>query len=279
VPAVLRDLITFLASQNVKVLLSEETRPLLQDEKYSYLPLSELAKKCDLIIVVGGDGSLLSVSHAMVQDEVPILGINRGRLGFLTDIRPSEFEKITAILQGKYREEKRFLLEVNIKRHDKLLYEACALNEIVLAPGQVAQMLSFEVYVNDQFMYSQRSDGLILATPTGSTAYALSAGGPILDPELNAMVLVPVFPHSLTHRPIVLPGDSRVRIVIAKDIKTPAKMICDSQESNAIEIGDWVEIHKLPHALRLIHPLDYDYFAALRSKLHWGKPLVENVPC
>ncbi len=225
------------------------------------------------MIVVGGDGSLLHAAHAVVRDEIPVLGINRGRLGFLTDIHPTELDKIKAILEGKYILEKRFLLEARIEYQHSVLGEGSALNEVALIPSSVPHMTEFEVYIDDQFVCSQNSDGLIIATPTGSTAYALSGGGPILHPNLDAIVIVPMFPHTLSMRPIVIEGNQRITVVITPNNLHLPRLTCDSQGFMNTPPGSHIHIQKKPRHLHLIHPLDYSYYETLRSKLHWGHKL------
>lgn len=232
-----------------------------------------LGKQCDLVIVVGGDGSLLHASHDVIEDETPILGINRGSLGFLTDILPSQLEKIGDILAGKYVLEKRFLLAATVYHHDVLAGKDNALNEVAIIPDEIPHMIEFEIYVDNQFVCSQDSDGIIIATPTGSTAYALSGGGPILHPQLNAIVLVPMFPHSLSSRPIVIDGNSEIRIIISPENLTSPRASCDGRAYINALPGSHVVIKKKSKQLHLVHPLDYNYYETLRSKLHWGKKL------
>ena len=240
---------------------------------FPLLSREELGKRCHLLIVVGGDGSLLHAAHAVIKNEVPVLGINRGRLGFLTDINPSHLKKIKPILDGEYRLEKRFLLTATVEHHGKRLGQNDALNEVALIPDSVPHMNEFEIFIDDQFVCSQDSDGVIIATPTGSTAYALSGGGPILHPQLDAMVIVPMFPHTLSLRPIVIEGNRRVTIVITPNNTTTPRLTCDSQAYISAPPGSHITIEKNPQALHLIHPVDYDYYESLRSKLHWGRKL------
>lgn len=271
----LQTLIKLLKSHNKKIILSDETKTQLKNNKLPSAPLEKLAKQVDLIIVVGGDGSILSAGRVVALCDTPILGINLGCLGFLTDVLTCDLEeKISAILNNQFTEEDRFLLEVQIPGKNNKFKHGFALNEVVLSAGQTPHMIDFEIYINDQFMYSQRSDGLIIATPTGSTAYALSAGGPIIHPCLNAIVLIPIFPHSLTNRPIVIDGDSKIRITLSAKAKTTPQIICDSQARMTVSRDCSFNICKMSKPLRLIHPLDYNYFDALYSKLNWGKQLI-----
>lgn len=269
----LRTLIAFLRSLKKDILVDSETAAVLNDSSINCVAGSELSKRCNLIIVVGGDGSLLHAAHLVVNDEIPVLGINRGRLGFLTDILPTQIEKINDILAGKFTLEKRFLLTATVEHQGKVLGQNDALNEVALVPNTVPHMSEFEIFIDDQFVCSQDSDGLIIATPTGSTAYALSGGGPILHPQLDAMVIVPMFPHSLSIRPIVIDGNKRVTIRITPNNTTTPRLTCDSQSFIMAPPGSCITICKKPQRLHLIHPLDYDYYESLRSKLHWGRKL------
>lgn len=269
----LKALINYLHSLNKQICVDGETAAALQDPSLKGTPREALGKQCDLLIVVGGDGSFLHATHTVVNDEVPMLGINRGSLGFLTDILPTELKKIKAILDGEYILEKRFLLTATVEYQGKVLGRSDALNEVALTPDTSPHMYEFEVYINDQFVCSQDSDGLIVATPTGSTAYALSGGGPILHPELDAMVIVPMFPHTLSIRPIVIEGNDRVSIVISPSNTATPKLTCDGQTSFSTPPGSRIDIVKKSQRLQLVHPKDYDYYATLRSKLYWGRKL------
>jgi NAD+ kinase len=265
----LLELHDFLIAKGWPVVLEQETAAALSSRQMTGTPAARLNESCDLLIVVGGDGSLLHAAHIAVQQNLPVLGVNRGRLGFLTDIRPNEFAKIERILLGEYLEEKRFMLVGKIKHQDKIITQFDALNEIVLSPGKIAHMIEFMVMIDEQFVYDQKADGLIIATPTGSTAYALSGGGPILHPHLNAMVLVPMFPHTLSNRPIVLDADSCIAIKIPENSGTASFVSGDGQESIEMAVGYTLYIEKKAEKLRLIHPLDYNYFGTLRAKLGW----------
>lgn len=269
----LKTLISYLQGLAVEILVDSETAASLDDPSLTCVLRNELGRRCDLLIVIGGDGSLLHAAHTIVNDEVPVLGINRGRLGFLTDILPTELNKIKPILEGQYRLEKRFLLTATVEHNGKVLGQGNALNEVALIPDSVPHMSEFEIYINDQFVSSQDSDGVIIATPTGSTAYALSGGGPILHPELDAIVIVPMFPHTLSQRPIVIDGNHRITIVITPNNQHKSRITCDSQTFIDTPPASRITIQKKSQCLHLVHPLDYDYYASLRSKLHWGRKL------
>jgi NAD+ kinase len=232
------------------------------------IPKPELARRCDLAVVVGGDGSFLNAAREMVGEDIPLVGVNLGRLGFLVDISPERMlQALGSILQGRYIEDPRFLLEARIgERHHEL-----ALNDVVLHKWNIARMIEFETWVDGHYVDSQRSDGIILSTPTGSTAYALSGGGPLLQPSLDAIVLVPICPHRLSNRPIVVHGNSE--IVIDTSGRTDhehVRVTCDGQTSLRLEPGEKLVVRKHPLPIRLFHPQDHDHFDLLRAKLGWG---------
>ena len=205
------------------------------------------------------------------MSNVPVLGVNRGNLGFLTDIKPTEIEeKVSEVLQGRYTVDKRFLLDVTVKREGEPIAESTALNDCVLHPGKATRMIEFELWIEGQYVYNQRSDGLIVSTPTGSTAYSLSAGGPLMQPKLDAIVLVPMFPHTLSSRPIVVEGNSELKLVISESNETYPAISCDGQRNIALAPGDTVTIHKKPQKLKLLHPLNYDFYQTCREKLGWS---------
>lgn len=269
----LKAVIQYLTDLGQPFLIEAETAASLNNTKLPTVERDQLSKRCQLILVVGGDGSLIHAAHTVINDEVPVLGINRGRLGFLTDISPDELYKIKEILAGNYIAEKRFLLSATVVHQDKLLGQSNALNEVAIIPDSVPHMNEFEIYIDDKFVASQRSDGLIVATPTGSTAYALSGGGPILHPQLDAIVIVPMFPHSLSVRPIVIEGNRSITIIITPNNTATPRLTCDSQAYISTPPGSQITIEKKSQRLHLIHPTDYDYYASLRSKLHWGRKL------
>lgn len=271
--ATLQAVIHYLQTLGYALVVEAETAEPLPHSQFTIVSSAEIHHRCDLLIVVGGDGSLLHAAHHVIQGNIPVLGINRGRLGFLTDIHPADLEKIKAILEGHYRLEERFLLTAKAELHGKILGECNALNEIALIPNSVPHMHEFEIYIDNQFVCSQDADGLIIATPTGSTAYALSGGGPILHPELNAMVIVPMFPHTLSQRPIVISGDSEVSIIITPNNTASPRLTADSQAFIDTPPASHVYIQKKKECLHLVHAADYDYYETLRSKLHWGQKL------
>lgn len=233
--------------------------------------IAEIGEQADLVIVIGGDGNMLGMARQLAKYEVPLIGINRGNLGFLTDIAPqTAFEQLYSTLErGEFIIEERFLLEARIEQNGKVIELSNALNEVVVHSSQIARTIEFEVSIDGKFAFSQRSDGLIIATPTGSTAYSLSAGGPILTPNLNAVVLVPMNPHSLASRPLVIDGDSVVSMRFAQYNQPNLVISCDSQRLLPFSSDERVIVQKSPDTLKLLHLKDYNYFTVLGSKLGW----------
>lgn len=265
----LHRLVDFLARQNIQIFQDSDTTASF-DMDIPVLPREKMGDKNDLIIVVGGDGSLLSAARMAIKVNTPVIGINRGRLGFLTDILPQDIEThLSAVLEGKYEEEKRFLLRTRIFDDENTYFEGDALNDVVLGRGSETHLIEFSVHINKQLVSHYRSDGMILSTPTGSTAYALSAGGPIMHPQLNAIVLVPMFSHSLSSRPLVIDGEAQIELHISPFNETELRISCDGHESRMVKPGQKVSIQKNSNQLRLLHPLDYHYYDTLRSKLGW----------
>lgn len=236
--------------------------------------LAEIGKSADLAIVVGGDGNMLGAARILSRYNIKVIGINRGNLGFLADLTPDNaMQQLSSVLDGKYLTEERFLLEAQVKNHKNEYHTGMAINEVVLHPGKVAHMIEFEVYIDEKFAFSQRSDGLIISTPTGSTAYSLSAGGPILTPSLEAITLVPMFPHTLSSRPLVIHSDSTIRLRFLS-LRSDLEISCDSQIAIPVQEGEEVIIRKSQHQLNLIHPENYSYFNTLSTKLSWSKKLI-----
>jgi NAD+ kinase len=265
----LNTLIDYLQKHNINIIIEKETSIMMSAHDLPTIDREQLQGKCDLIIVVGGDGSLLNAAHFAAPQNIPVLGVNRGRLGFLTDIRPNEIDNIGKILQGTYNEELRFLLNANIQHKNHTIAQKLALNDVVLLPSDINRMIEFSIHIDKQFVCSHRADGMIIATPTGSTAHALSGGGPILHPGLDAIVLLPMFPHTLSSRPIVVKGDSDIEIIMAEECKACPNISCDGQELIPIPSGGKININKHKNLLRLIHMTDYNYYETLRGKLHW----------
>ena len=270
----LRQLKHYLISNNYHVVIEEDTSTMLPGHGLQVASKKLLGEICDLVIVVGGDGSLLGAARELAKSKVPLLGVNRGRLGFLTDISPSDLEdRLEKVLQGEYVEETRFLLDGHVERNGQPLGFGTALNDVVLHPGKSTRMIGFDLYIDGHFVYSQRSDGLIVATPTGSTAYSLSAGGPIMHPKLDAVVLVPMFPHTLSSRPIVVDGKSEIKLVVGETNETYPQISFDGQMNIACAPGDIIRITKKPFKIRLIHPVDHNFYATCRDKLGWASEI------
>jgi NAD+ kinase len=268
-------LIQFLSAQGYEVLVEENSVKDLALSIDQLAPLTDIGQRCDLAIVVGGDGNMLGAARVLARFNIAVVGVNRGNLGFLTDIDPDNIEApLKAILAGDFITEKRFLLEMKVLRHGELKSTNSAMNEVVLHAAKVANMIEFELYIDDLFVYHQRSDGLITATPTGSTAYSLSGGGPILTPNMDAISLVPMFPHTLSSRPIVIDGNSNISLRIPNYLSSNVQVSCDGQISLEVLPGDEIQISKCENNLRLIHPKDYSYYEVLRSKLSWSEQRV-----
>ncbi len=255
----------------LEVLLDTGSRHLLTEGTLPVADRDTIGRDCDLAIVVGGDGTRLAAARSLSDHRVPLLGINLGRLGFLVDVSPDQMvERLGPILAGDYLVEERLLLHASVTREGEPIGDSSAFNDVVVHKTDVARMIDFDTFVNGDLLYPLRSDGLIVSTPSGSTAYALSGGGPIMHPKLNALVLVPICPHTLSNRPTVIAGDDRVEVVVRD---SDALVTCDGQIKIALLPGDRVAIRRREHTVRLIHPSDYRYYDILREKLHWHKRL------
>ena len=236
------------------------------------VPNGQFANGADLIIAVGGDGSMLHAARIAVAADKPLLGINRGRLGFLADVSPSEkFDPLDNVIAGHYEREHRMLLKAQILSADGTRNCGIALNDVVVKREDTGRLLEFKSYVDDLYVNTHGGDGFIVATPTGSTAYALSCGGPIVTPGLDALVLAPICPHTLSDRPIVIPGSSITDIQLGDEDADSAIVSCDGEVTDRIAAGERLRVAVAEQRVQLIHPTDYDYFGILRSKLHWGR--------
>ncbi|AGH81712.1 NAD(+) kinase [Psychromonas sp. CNPT3] len=264
----------FLEEKGITVIIDQRNTNDVDLGHLQSCDLVGIGERCDLAIVIGGDGYMLGAARVLSRFDIAVIGVNRGNLGFLTDLDPEHFEgPLTEVLKGNYLVEERFLLAAEVHRHGHLKSRNTAVNEVVLHPDKIAHMIDFEVYVDDDFMLNQRADGLIVSTPTGSTAYSLSGGGPILTPNIDAISLLPMFPHTLNSRPIVIDANSTVRLKIAQTNKSEMQISCDSHVNLSVLPGDEVFIHKTTHKLKLVHPKDYNYFHVLQNKLGWGNKL------
>ena len=243
-----------------------------KNENFSVLEHKEYVKKVDIVVVFGGDGTLLNAARKYLNYDIPILGINMGNVGFLTDISTDNFEKtIKEVLDGKCKIEERNL--VSAKFGNNHLY---GLNEVVIHSGAYAQLMRYRLNVNDKVVYEQRSDGLIIATPTGSTAYALSAGGPIIHPSLDVWTILPMLPQSLSSRPFVISTDEKVEMDLFDGPNENAKICVDGQDDIDIPYGEKILISKMDKTLKLVHPNDNDFFEACREKLGWSLNISKN---
>jgi NAD+ kinase len=262
----LQALAAFLANRGHTVILDPET-PL---PGYRTVPIEELGREAELAIVIGGDGTMLSIARRLAPYGVPLIGVNQGRLGFLTDIALADMESaLSAMLSGAYVEETRSLLEADLTRVAGGGAHALAFNDVVVNRGSLGSMIDCAVTIDGRFVYVMRGDGLIVATPTGSTAYALSAQGPIVDPVVAAILLVPVAPHAFTNRPIAVRDSVVIEIELLRG--KDAGLHCDAQADFALAEGDRVVVRRSAHRVRLLHPKDHDHFAMLRRKLHWSE--------
>ncbi len=256
---------------HLRVLLDESSARLIPENGLEVASRATIGEQCDLAIIMGGDGTMLNAARSLVDYEVPILGVNLGRLGFLADVSPSEIpHSLDQVLTGQFREARRSLLHAQVIHNNRVTSETDALNDVVIHKREVARMIEVDTFLDGRFLNAYRADGLIISTPTGSTAYALAGGGPIIHPGLEAVVLVPICPHTLTHRPIVVKADSVIEVVLNTENTTQTQITCDGQVSLAIEPGDRLVIRKKNRKVRLIHPINHDYFELLRAKLRWG---------
>jgi NAD+ kinase len=263
-------LASFLATRGLEVVIETETARSTGIPGFPVVAADGLASAADVALVVGGDGTMLSIARRLAPFDVPLIGVNQGRLGFLTDIPITRMEKtLDAMLSGRYVEERRTLLHAEVVRGDGSRETSLALNDVVLNRGGGGTMIDCAVEIDGRFVYAMRADGIIVATPTGSTAYALSAGGPILDPKVPAFALVPVAPHALTHRPIAIADTAVIALTLERG--RGAALHCDAQADFALLEGERVTVRRAQHAARFLHPEDHDYFAMLREKLHWSE--------
>lgn len=263
-------LANFLAQRGIEVLMEARTAESIGPCPFPSADAEQIGSRAKLVIVFGGDGTLLNAARQLARFGVPLTGVNQGRLGFMTDIPlNSMLEGVGAVLSGKHTVEERMMLSVEIKRGDKDLVKSLAVNDVVVSRGAMGRMIEFEVDIDGQFVYTQRSDGLIICTPTGSTAYALSNGGPILHPSMRGFALVPICPHALSNRPIAVPDHSRVEIVMLHALHSYAYF--DGQSHIGLEGGDKITVRRCENNIRLLHPHGYSYYAMLREKLHWSE--------
>jgi NAD+ kinase len=264
-------LIPILQSHRLSILALRDSTAASAPPGVSIVALSQLVEQTDLIIAIGGDGTLLYAAGLVGERDIPLLGINRGRLGFLTDVLPQDMDRcMTAVLAGDCIADSRPLLQARLTAVDGHAVQSFALNDVVLNRLETGRMLDFETRIDGGYVNSHGGDGLVVATATGSTAYALSCGGPIVDPRLNVLVVAPICPHTLSDRPIVVSGESRVDIRLTGETPTIAQVTCDASVLGELMPGGQLEICPAGRTVTLLHPPGYDYFRLLRSKLHWG---------
>ncbi len=263
-----REIATFLRRRGVGVLVEERSAVMLGASELESASLEQIGHEADLAIAIGGDGTMLGAARALAPHEVPLVGINHGRLGFITDIGLDSWRQaLSSILEGHYASEERTLLTARVVRGQEVVWTELALNDVVVNRSSRTGMIELQVHVDDLYMYSQRADGLIVATPTGSTAYALSANGPILHPQIKGIVLVPVAPQSLSNRPITLPDDVTITIRVVEG-REP-RVAGDMQVFSDLQVGDDIIVQRAGFTTTFLHPPGYSYFATLRGKLNW----------
>lgn len=271
ITAYIQDCYNFLQQRGHGVVFDKNSAHRLPQLKATVVTDQTIGNLCDLAIVIGGDGSLLKTARLIANHGIPAIGINGGNLGFLADIKPQDIiDVLTPILDGQYYEEQRVMLNASIVQDKNHIQDHLALNDVVMHHGDIARLIEFQIYIDDQFVVDQRADGVITSTPTGSTGYALSGGGPIVYPTLDVITLMPMFPHALNTRPIVIDKNSKIRLVLNQSNKMHAKFSCDGQVHITLNAGDEVHIVANKHKLRLLHPKNYNYFAILRNKLGWN---------
>lgn len=260
----------FLQAQGCEVALEAETASNTGLDKYPALAVDEIGGRCDLGLVVGGDGTMLGIGRRLARYGTPLIGINQGRLGFITDIPLDAYRStLPPMLQGEYEEDLRPLMHATVVRDDRVVFEALAMNDVVVNRGATSGMVELRVEVGGQFVANQRADGLIIASPTGSTAYSLSAGGPMLHPSIPGWVLVPIAPHTLSNRPIVLSDATEVAVEVVSGRDASANF--DMQSLASLLHGDRILVRRSEHCVRFLHPLGWNYFATLRKKLRWNE--------
>jgi NAD+ kinase len=265
-------LVPHLKSRGVEVLVSEDAQLPADAQGAKHVPEGEFGARADLVIAVGGDGTLLYGARLVARHRVPLIGVNRGRLGFLTDVMPQDMlQSVDAALAGRLEQDERPLLTAHLHRANGTIAQAFALNDVVMQKHDTGRTLDFETRINGTYVNTHDGDGIIVASPTGSTAYALSCSGPIIEPHLPALVIVPICAHTLSDRPIVVAADRTVEIVLLERPDTQANVTCDGMVLGELAPGDRLEVTTAPERVTLLHPPGHDYYTLLRSKLHWGR--------
>jgi len=269
----LEELAHFLVGLGLEVSFERETAQATGVNDFDVLPVDELGKRCDLAVVVGGDGTMIGIAREVARHGLPLVGINQGRLGFITDVPHDQYrEPLQSIIAGDYEEEHRSMLEGAVWRDGHRIFDGQSLNDVVVSRGATASMVELRIDIGDDFVANMRADGLIVSTPTGSTAYALSAGGPILHPGIAGWVLVPIASHTLSNRPIVLPDHGEIRITIVAGRDASANF--DMHSIASLLHGDQIHVRRSAHKVRFLHPRGWSYYATLRRKLRWYEGVV-----
>jgi NAD+ kinase len=259
-------------ARGVPVLVDPSVGLAFKADSVVLCPEQSFATRADLIVAIGGDGTLLYAARLVAGHSVPLIGVNRGRLGFLTDVSPScMLEDVDSVLAGRYSEDHRSLLAARLESHDGKVVSALALNDVVVNKWETGRTMDFETSINGRFVNSHGGDGMVIATATGSTAYALSCGGPIVEPDLDVWVLAPISPHTLSDRPIVVRAGSKIQLRMSDRFESRAQVTCDGTGIGDLEQGDNLYVEGADAQITLLHPPGYDYYRLLRSKLHWGR--------
>lgn len=262
----------FLEGRGCRVIIDEDTARVCGVPGFQTADHAAVGAGADLAVVLGGDGSMLNAARSLATSRVPLVGVNQGRLGFMTDIAADRMlEMLGRIIEGEYTREERTLLVLDVRKDGATVFSTLALNDVVVNKGAVGRMIEFLVHINGEFVYDLRSDGLIVSTPTGSTAYALSSNGPILQPGVPGFALVPICPHTLSNRPITVSDNSVIEITLKRAIE--ARLHYDGQLQGDLHEGAQVVVSRAPHTIQFLHPPGYSYFAMLREKLHWSEVL------
>jgi len=265
-------LLPHLKKRGIRALLPESDPLTASADLADRVPEAEIANHADLVIAIGGDGTLLYAARLVARRGVPLMGINRGRLGFLTDVLPKDMlDSVDAALEGRCERDERALLEARVIGANGLIKRALALNDVVLQKWETARMLDFETWIDGVYVNTHGGDGMVVASSTGSTAYALSCGGPIVAPHLDVLVVAPICPHTLSDRPIVVSGRSVITLKLIDRPDTRAQVTCDGVSLGELAPGDRLEIHPTAQKITLLHPNKFEYYRLLRSKLHWGR--------
>lgn len=263
------ELVEWLESRGVEVVLDNEVASFIGRE--GGISKTKIGDMIDVLVVLGGDGTFLSAARLIVKKNVPLLGVNLGGLGFLTEVSIDEAKKVLeSVLKGNFQTENRMLLIAHVHRHEERIADYSVVNDVVINKGALARIIKFEMHINGSFVCNYRADGLIISTPMGSTAYSLSAGGPIVHPVLNSIIITPICAHSLTNRPLVVPDDSRIKVII-RETNGEVFLTLDGQVGFSIDSGDVIEVRKADEQLKVIKSPLRNYYEILRTKLRWGE--------